>query len=508
MDVELGFESLTSNLSYLWGDAAEGLESALLKHLRLRGMQPSSLAVDERLRRAATDPNSTIESVRNIAICDPLLCLRLLSLTGTVAYRRDRAINTISAALNVVGIRKVADTNREISEVKNYSAVFLGRSVAATVLQEMMLSVRLAEGLSSLIIQRSDQGEMAYLAAALYESPILAFAFHRPNIFSGCFLDSLIDPKAGFDVQLDRVFAKTKSELALAMADGLGLSDEYKRIMRLCEGGTFRKPISASKGDLKDIIEIAYCVFYASKLAREICRFGGKVALDSLVKEVAQKFGVAKVAVYKEVRKVIDGYVGHCEVLGVHPLRLPSYIPIVEKDDDAPVASPKSIPIAERINSFLYELKACFRSRKTPTEFHRMPQAVLCTLQALVKGAGFSRACLFRYEKDRDLVMPMFIMGQPSEGFALMLRAGASGDSAHMPDFQAVKQLRAVFQGDPLFSDSWPFVAFPVVWKGEVQGVFYADRLSEKENSPLDMQEQVACIALAEGWNPVPDDFI
>lgn len=64
-----------------------------------------------------------------------------------------------------------------------------------------------------------------------------------------------------------------------------------------------------------------------------------------------------------------------------------------------------------------------------------------------------------------------------------------------------------VLRGHQIFSDGWPFIAFPVVWRDSVVGVFYADRITRGAGSPVETREQMACAALAEYWLEVPEGF-
>ena len=88
-----------------------------------------------------------------------------------------------------------------------------------------------------------------------------------------------------------------------------------------------------------------------------------------------------------------------------------------------------------------------------------------------------------------------------------MRRKAIDPNSRYMPDVQAMLQKQAIFSGDPLFDDHYPFAAFPAMSRNEVWGVFYAHKRAVSDAAPLDTQEQVAVIALAEEWHDVPGGF-
>jgi hypothetical protein len=125
----------------------------------------------------------------------------------------------------------------------------------------------------------------------------------------------------------------------------------------------------------------------------------------------------------------------------------------------------------------------------------------------LVKGLNFDRAIFYRHSVLDSMLHPVVTYGASPPELGLEVRRTNSAKNEFMPDVQAALQKKTVFQGDPIFNDDWPLTAFPVICEGQVEGVFFADKLGKKNALPLDTQEQVAVVALAEGWHEVSSQF-
>ncbi|NLF25428.1 MAG: hypothetical protein GX589_07195, partial [Deltaproteobacteria bacterium] len=210
------------------------------------------------------------------------------------------------------------------------------------------------------------------------------------------------------------------------------------------------------------------------------------------------------------VGSVPDVYLDHCRTLAIKPVRLPEYLlwfaPVTIGSQ--PVRWRLALPgINERINPFLYELRTCFKTSAQVGQYSLLPQAVYCTLSALIKGLNFDRAILFKIDDSRRFLQPLLCHGVKLFHPEKLRRFIADPDRDQMPDVRAYMEQQTIFTGEAVFRDGWPFVAFPAISAGQVVGIFYADKIKKPDSDALDAQEQISCVALAEEWHELPHDF-
>jgi hypothetical protein len=334
--------------------------------------------------------------------------------------------------------------------------------------------------------------------------------FLRPSLYSACYLDSSGDLKSTFERNFKRLMGQSTAAHAVTFAEGYSFPLAVAKMLSYLELPPWNR--RGSSEDAKDSRQVAVAVFLAQRLAEEVCRFGGFIPLDSLINDLAEKASLKPADVKTAVGDMSERFFEQCLTLGLKPSRLPLYLEnyrskMVGADGKELPPNFKVPGIAERINPFLYELKACLNTRQQGQEFGFFPQALYCTLQALVRGLNFDRAVFFRYDEGENALVPTIIFGERPSELSLLPRKVNSPQQKYMPDVQSLLQHKAVFVGDPVFGEAWPLAAFPVICQGRVEGVFFADKLARKNALPLDTQEQVAIVALAEGWYDVSPDF-
>lgn len=513
MSFELGFENLTNSLGWLKKEQALAVEGEVQRQLQIRGKLPSSSSVSQRVQQSLSSGQVNLKDIEALVAADPLLCLRILSLVNSSFYRRLSAVHSIAGGLSILGTKRLNDILADISPSKNYQSAFYGRSLGFGALEEAFLAASLARRMAGLTVSAGGMDQQAYLVCSLIGMLRAAFAFAKPNIYSAFVLDSTAECGKSYEALLEAHFGKSRYGLALSLAQAMSLPENFSETLSMCMASPWKKIGAASK-ESKDAICTAAAVHYALNLSRELLGFGSLETIESMVKEYAAKFSLGKLQLKKELLQGWFEYVSQMQTLGVKPARTPAYFTALMQgagrswgllEEARPLAAAGNAADGQ-LDLFLYELKACFRAKSGGAEFCRLPQAVLCTLEALLKGLRFSRAALFRYDAKRNSLVPAVVWGEVSALAETAVRPLDRPGSEHMPDVKAYSRKQAVFQGEPVFKDGWPLVAFPVIWCGIARGVFYADRTGEN-SAGLSTQEQVGCVALAEAWQTVPEGF-
>jgi hypothetical protein len=335
-------------------------------------------------------------------------------------------------------------------------------------------------------------------------------SYFKPNIYSACVLEALSEENWSWRRRFRQLLGVSTIEFAEQVIQQMGIPSQFADLVRLAESPTWtsRNQLPTSLLELKPAVEAAHV---AMRLARELSDFSGPESLFSLSSDLRRRNEVIyKTALESSLGELPQAYLDLAQISGVKAMRLPEYIfrySQVVKGEEVRSAKDDIVwpSIAERINPFLYELRACFKTTYSTTEFFRYPQAILCTLNALLKGTGFERAVFLTPDDDEQYLRPVYLLGQAGDSdFIQLHREFADPKSQWMPDVKAFRTRQAVFQGDPMIAGRYPFVAFPAIWDNSVVGVFYADR---KESDALEMTEQIALIALAEQWQDVSIGF-
>ena len=490
----------------------QGILPIISAGLRIKGDFPSSLVALQGVRAQLQSSRASVGDVTDKVLDDPIMALRLTAISNHSYYSRGRTIQTVSGSVNHLGLMNVLEVVSELGPAKGYNAIFLGRAGASAVLQEAMLAAIIAKRAVLAKVPGRRRGiqeveESAYLLSILLSLPTIALAYYKPNIYSALALDALADSKSTFRKRAQKLFSKPLTDLSIALARELGIPENFASAVAGADIAPWNKRTRAT-GDGS----IVSSVYLGSRLAGELLGYTGANTFYITLRELGEKMNLGERLVTQIVGEAVKEFYDRTKSLGLKPFRLPDFaVEWAEKEvpvgDDGQPQSLAWPTLSERINPFIYELKACLRTVPKEGEFYRLPQAVQCTLRALVQGLEFDRSCFFVVDNAHQVIVPSLLFGQKNEEFAKSNRSINSLDSDNMPDVQAMLQRRAIFQGDPIFEGYWPFVAFPMIWCDEVVGIFYADRREGANPIPLDTADQVAIVALSEAWHDVPVDF-
>ena len=118
------------------------------------------------------------------------------------------------------------------------------------------------------------------------------------------------------------------------------------------------------------IVLAASGAYAANLIAHEICCFTGIQGMQGLVRMLDHHSPFEQILLDDIVGTVADTYIDHTKMLELNAVRIPEYIlwftPVTTKN--TPIKWQQALPeINQRINPFLYELRACFKTRTFQT---------------------------------------------------------------------------------------------------------------------------------------------
>ncbi|MBX7138640.1 MAG: HDOD domain-containing protein [Oligoflexia bacterium] len=511
MSLYFSLRDLTGGLPKIGEQTKSSLEPALLNLFQMRAGLPISLKSIEGLRVDCVADRATPEKIARLVESDPFLALRLVALVNQTFYHRGHDIVTVQGAVSHLGVWKVPEVCADLGDAKSFKAIYLGRSTASFALQELVFCAALAKRIANLMAPREGIDQIAYLLAVLGRIGAVLLAYARPNIYCACFFDAFLSETSSFDRSFKKLLGKTIPEFGVELGRALALPKRILNSTSLLHIAPWHKRVWAADEGREVRIAIG-SVHVAYRIASTVTEMKGQSEIDALVEDMASRINLKTDVLREAVGESLAAMIESLNRIGLTALRLPPYVerftePIVERDGTINTRNIKWPGIAERMNSFLNELRACFKTRAQGDEFYYLPQAVHCTLRALIHGLNFDFAMFMRYSVAGDSLTPYVWLGEEPDGVRELVRSRGKQSGEYMPDVQALLQKKAVFTGDPITPDHWPFAAFPAIARNDVLGVFYAHKHPVSEANALETQEQVAVIALAEEWHDVPSGF-
>ncbi|MGI6525645.1 MAG: HDOD domain-containing protein [Bdellovibrionota bacterium] len=491
---------LTNNVSKIKATLESSIEACLASTVQIRGSFPSSLDVINKISRLSGE--SDLNALVDLISSDQILALRTLAISNYSYYRPPTPILTVSAAANHFGVQKLLELVSNLAENKNFNSFYLGRAVASTMMQQALIAGNVAKKVISILAPQYNVAAETYLFSSLINAYPLMLASFQPLAYSALCLDCLDDHNL-FAMQFKELTGKSLGANAAIVAGQLGLPKLYHDLAIQYDLASTRS-FDMSAKTLAPEQAIATSALIADLISHELCYFTGIQGIQSLLRYLEKELGLNLSQLEDILATVPDAYIEHTDFLGIKPLRLPEYLIWFSPIEETVVGLwQKKLPsINERIGPFLYELRQTMAN--SPSNQGTFAHAVHCTLNALVRGLNFDRAVFFAADSTKSVLSINMAFGiklfEPSK----IKRFITDSDNTTMPDIQAFKQRKPVFMGEPVFADSWPFVAFPVVWKNEVIGVFYADKIRRPNGDALLPQEEIACIAISEEWQDIP----
>lgn len=504
-------KQLSDSLSLVPPGTSTTLENYFTALAMKGGEYPISLSLVHEARKMLAVGAGGPEVMADLLSTDPVIPIRLLGLANSALYARNNPVESLQGVIQHLGFRRTGDSLADLGEPKNYQAVFLGRSLAAGALQQMVLGMEIGREIARVVAPRSPLRERVPLWSQLTRLPIVFLAFIRPQLFSLLQLDQSQEGRNLLERNLKKATGKSVHDFAVGICDALSLPLSVSKMVSFLELPPWnRRTGSIEEG--RDFIMLCRACFLANRIAEEIFRFTGTGPIDDLLDEYSEKAEFDPAAIRAALGEAPLGFVRRMELLGMKGYRLPSYLldyqeEIVGSDGIPTKRIPQYSSLAERINPFLYELRASLKAKPEQNELGHLSQAIFCTLHALVRGLTFDRAVLYAVDELSGTLSPLFCFGPLPSAYHYVTRRLNAEKRTFMPDANAYYGKQAVFHGDPLYGEDWPFAAFPIVSDGKVHGIFYADRKHQANALPLETHEQVAVVALAECWQGVRADF-
>ena len=488
--------------------------------LQVGGFFPTSSDMSLAVQRELANPRVSAESLAQIIRSDPVTMLRVISLSNGARYSRGVAVDQLPTAITQLGLMQLGATIDDLAERKPLAECLLGRSGCQRALHQYVVTLICATALASTLSPTPNVVGLVASAAALAAMPSLMMGYLRPNIAAmlwhsyglsasareaGC---TGLDAALRYERNFKRVMQKTVSAVAADIGATLSIPRSIINIVQLAELAPWNRR-SWGSGDGREVRAAVTALYIAHRLASEIFSFCSPEHFVSELKELSRKSQIRENDLKSVLAQVLDEYAERLTHLGIPGTRLPELLSTFGREfgtsDGNPPESRYTVPsIATRLNPFLVELKTCFRAGVEDGEASRLSQVIGVTLHALVCGVGFDRALFLRNDGSKLSLFPEACFGEEIGDALVGGRPILLERADTLPEVQALLLRRVVFTGDPLFPSSWPFVAFPAISDGEVVGVFYADMRERAEPTPLDVQEQVACVAIAEEWRHAP----
>ena len=511
MSFEAAFNALGTSLGGVEKRLLNGLPEAMLRFGQIRGTFPTPLKLVDSIRSLASTDKATPEAVADLVFQDPLLSLRLISLVNRSFYRRGYDITDLTAAVNHIGLMKVADVLCDLANARSLKAFYLGRSVSALAYQRMLFAIDLSLRIVRLIAPNDHLEQQTELIAALGHIGPVMLAYQAPNLYAACALSAGIDVTLSTEKQFRKVVGKPAGEFGSDLARSLGLPPFIVQSANIIDTAPWNRRLwDADRAREQRMMSLA--TYIGASLTEHIFDFKTLHDFIPAIRDAAGRMSISPKQLESALGAGITRFFARSEALGSPLVRLPGWLvtyadAVVERDGSISGRDFKWPGLAERINSFINELRACFRIKHTADEYFHLPQAMYCTLRALVQGLSFDAAVFFKLEEETRRLLPVLSFGGDAGMCFGVRRDLAIEDRQYMPDAQAIEQKKPIFYGDPIFGENYPFVAFPVMRLDRVIGVFYAHKNASTITQPLDLQEQVAATALAEEWRDVPIDF-
>lgn len=488
------FSTIRANCAEVAPEVASRVKEALLEPLSRGGSFPVPEEIFTALQRAGGGVSAHAAILSAIVESEPVTALRMLGLGNGPLFGREKATLSMLTVANQVGAGRLSSELEGLGPRRSLAKFFMGRQVAAHAYGQFVTAVRVASKLAEALGSTTGASEVASVSASIYFAPLLALALHSPSLYSALLLDLVNDSRDSIDARFQRLLALSPLECRDALLKANSLPKELGQILRAAEGFATKKPRSLTLRREGDNSGIALGL--TAYLLEPVQRLQGGSELQSRIRDVAKACGLGE----GKLRAIVSGAVRPRDASDVAGA-------IAESQSYMSAAVENREHVPPTLSEFLLELKATFKTKITRGEHHALPQALLCTTLALLKVFRFQRVFVLMVDERSRSLLPMLNFGEPWDDFSHSVRKLDHPNKEAMPDVQAVALGRAVFEGDPLVRDDWPFVSFPIRSQGVTCGVFYADRPADEEAAPLETADQVALIALGELWQQVPYEF-
>jgi hypothetical protein len=481
------------------------------KIIKPGGTLPISSELLDALEQVIASKGVSMTDVLPLIAADPIVGLRVIAEANSERFPSVRPYVTLQDAIGRIGPGKLYELLSEMAEVKPMASAFYGRGIALMVFQQLILTGIISRRVLRIMLPELSDYTMASVISGANLLALTLCAYSRPNYFSGCIVNAQLSDKGSFDKELRRLFgSKQPSAINESILDKMGIPEDICTAVGNMHVAPWNRK-AWQDGTLKNSSALLASSYIAAKVTEEIVACRGEEKVTRVIRDNFSRANLPRGTNDGLLNDIETEYLSEVGLLGLCPLRLPDYLPKEPYEHASTVVDlfPRErASFSERINPFLYELRACFMTRPEDNEFHRFSQVIYSTLLALVRGLNFDRAIYFAYASQSQMLAPVFIFGEEVSSPEILTTFIRPNEEEQSPHIHAALERKPVFYGDPLIEGYWPFVAFPAYTGDDLMGVFYADKKERDGDSEgLTVEEQVACIAISEEWYEINPGF-
>ena len=143
---------------------------------------PTRAQIITELRKYTSNPNSPIEPIVELIMCEPSLASRILLLTNSVYFTRGKDITTISQAITQLGFKGIYNLCANFVLLQKFSAL----TEKSTTFSNCFLISLLTSNIASFIDSNESKSkdEEGYLAGSLFSIGPLLLGFYFPKLFN------------------------------------------------------------------------------------------------------------------------------------------------------------------------------------------------------------------------------------------------------------------------------------------------------------------------------------
>ena len=490
----------------------ETIVAQMSELIRIGGKLPVASALQKDVVARLSRDTARVEEIPAALCSDIIVPLRFLALSNQAFYSRGQAVTDLGTLGSLIGVTRVGEKFDELGSVAPLSNAFKGRALAMATYQNTILSALLSQRFFTCIEKQRFPTTLPFLTLIASELPLVLLSYTKPHLYAACYLDSCAQDNIPIERFMKKIFQVSMSELFSQIASSSGLPaplSEYVEMLSMAPWNR-RGWTIASNQENRAVVTSA---FISQKLGALVPRGIERQDFFAAVRAFDGKADINKKILDNALVNVSSRFLESMIALGLPALRLARYLQVYEDQvvDEKGEVSDINIkwpPVTARLNPFVIEIKAALKASSLDDGVTRLPHVLASTALALMRGLSFDRVVLFVPETldGGRALLPKLTLGRKIENESLLEKPLEQFDQ-YAPHVKAFKERQAIFQGDPLFDDDWPFVAFPLIQSGEVKAVLYADKKKEKDPPPISTEEQVALIALSEVFHDVPPLF-
>lgn len=465
-------------------DAAEKLLDQLRDALKKDGSFPANAQLVLKLQQLVSNPKTSANEIAKVILKEPSIATRLLHFVNSSFYQRSKPIMTVSQAVVQIGMEPLSELFSGLVILEQFALKNDKDKAFVQCMQKTLCTSLIASKFTPLVnLQEDPDNELGYLSGTFSEIGVLCLAYYFPRIFATAAKSAQLQ-KVSLDHVLREITGLNSYGLSLEVIKVLELPSIYKSIIHEC---THNDSSSTNQGDISKISD---AVKVSQEISNAIIVNRNKIALEAAIEKVTVKLGVN----IKEVHKVIGSLPkllhDHCDAIDMPLLELPDFVKTYAVDESELPDIKFEANEKDLLAEYIEEIKTSIQLREPPASIITM------IMETLAWGMGFDRVLLLLVTQDKSELRGRMLLGGTKTDPSTIVRPLGYDAGRFAPDARAFQEGRPIFRGDPLFSNAWPLVCFPVGFEDRCLGVIYADKLSYDLSSKELNEREVAMISV------------